>query len=59
MENSKLKKVCICTCCCFDDIIEIEDFDLLDEKSYENILVYTFHEKLRIAQNPCVLCSIK
>ena len=63
MENSELKKVCICTCCYFDDIIKIEDFDfvntLLDEKSYENILVYTFHEKLRIAQNPCVLCSIK
>ena len=44
MENNEFKKVCIKnrTCYCFDDIIEIEDFDfgniLLDEKSYENIL---------------------
>ena len=33
----------ICKCYYFDDIINIEDFDLndilIDEKSYENILV--------------------
>ena len=39
MENNELKRVCIknCTCCYFDDIIKIVDFDfdniLLDEKS--------------------------
>ena len=39
MENNELKKVCIKnrTCCYFDDIIKIADFDfdniLLDEKS--------------------------
>ena len=44
--NDKLKQIIIknCTCYCFDEIIEIEDFDfddiLLDEKSQENILVY-------------------
>ena len=28
MENNKFKKVCIkiCTCCYFDDIIELESF---------------------------------
>ena len=34
------------TCYYFDDMIKIEDFDLrnilIDEKSYENILVITF-----------------
>ena len=32
----------------FDDVIKIEDFDpdsLIDEKSYENILVYNFSYK--------------
>ena len=44
--NDKLKQIIIKnrTCYCFDEIIEIEDFDfddiLLDEKSQENILVY-------------------
>ena len=32
------------TCCYFDDIMKVEDINvyniLLDEKSYENILVY-------------------
>ena len=35
------------TCYYFDDIIKLEDFDLdnilIDEKSYENILIMTFH----------------
>ena len=33
----------------FDDIIKIEDFDLynflIDEKSYENVLVYNISDK--------------
>ena len=41
--NDELKEINIKSCY-FDDIIEIEDFDLdnilIDEKSYENILVY-------------------
>ena len=46
VSNDKLKEVYIKnrTCYYFHDIIKIEDFDLdnilLDEKSYENILVY-------------------
>ena len=44
--NNELKEIDIKnrTCYYFDDIIEIEDFDLdnilIDEKSYQNILVY-------------------
>ena len=37
------------SCYYFDDIIKIEDFDpdniLIDEKSYENILVYIISYK--------------
>ena len=42
----KKKIFCIknCTCYYFDDIIKFEEFDfdniLIDEKSYENILIY-------------------
>ena len=49
--NDKLKKIDIRnrTCYYFDDIIKIEDFDLgsilIDEKSYENILVYNISYK--------------
>ena len=45
MESNELKKVCIenRTCYYFDDILELEDFDLdnilIDEKSHENILI--------------------
>ena len=44
MENNEFKKVCIKNCMCysFNDIIKFEDVDsdnLLDEKSYENILI--------------------
>ena len=48
MENNELKTVFINnrTCYYFDNIIGVEDFDfgniLLDEKSYEKILVYKF-----------------
>ena len=46
MENNGFRKVRIKnrTCYSFDDIIKLEDFDLdnilMDEKSYENILIY-------------------
>ena len=44
--NDELKEIDIKnhTCYCFVDVIKIEDFDsgnvLINEKSYENILVY-------------------
>ena len=44
--NDELKKIDIKnrTCCYFNDIIKIEDFDLdnilIYEKSYKNILLY-------------------
>ena len=44
--NDKLKEINIknCTCYYFDDVIKIEDFNFdnifIDERSYENILVY-------------------
>ena len=41
-----------CACYYFNDIIKIEDFDfdkiLLDEKSYENILIYDISYKTLI-----------
>ena len=44
------------TCYYFDDIIRIEDFDLdnilLDEKPYENILVYDISYKSLIGKKP-------
>ena len=50
--NDKLKQIDIKNCICyyFDDIIKIEDFHLdnilIDEKSYENILVYNICTKV-------------
>ena len=48
-------------CYYFNDVIKIEDFDvdniLIDEKSYENILVYNSSDKL--IQSLYVLDSIK
>ena len=50
--NEKLKEIAIKnrTCYYFDDITEIEDFDTdhiwIDEKSYENILVYNISHKI-------------
>ena len=39
-----------CTCYYFNGRIEIEDFDfdyiLINERSYENVLVYSSHAKL-------------
>ena len=46
MENNELKKISTenSTCCYFDDIIELEDFNLdnilADEKLHEHILIY-------------------
>ena len=54
MKNNELKKVKIknLTCYYFDEIIKFEDFDrdnnFLDEKSYENILVYNISYKTLI-----------
>ena len=51
MENNELKKVCIknLTCYYFDDIIKLEYFNLdnilIDEKSYENILIFDIWDK--------------
>ena len=50
--NEKLKEIAIKnrTCYYFDDWTEIEDFDTdriwIDEKSYENILVYNISHKI-------------
>ena len=55
MENNEFKKVHIknCTFYYFDDIIKLEDFDvnniLTDEKSHENILIYSISYKTLIA----------
>ena len=55
-QNKNGEKVCIknSTCYFFDVLIKVEDFDfdniLLDEKSYENIMIGTI---------PLVLGSIK
>ena len=56
--NDKLKEIDIKnrTCCYFDDIIKIEDFDvdyiLIDKKSYQNILVYNISYKGLIDYKP-------
>ena len=56
--NIEFKKINIenCTCCYFDDIIKLEDFDpdnsLTDEKSYENILIYDISYKTFIGSKP-------
>ena len=44
------------TCCYFDDIIKLENFDLdhisLDKKSHENILIYNILYKNLIDSKP-------
>ena len=56
--NDKLNEIDIRnrTCYYFDDIIEIQDFDLdnilIDEKSYENILFYNISYKRLIDTKP-------
>ena len=62
--NDELKQINIknCTCYYFDDILKIEDFDidnnLIDEKSYKNILVYNISYKSLIDSEPLRLDSI-
>ena len=50
-------------CYYFDDIIKFEDFDLdnilIDEKSYEHILVYNISYKTLFGTELCVLDLIK
>ena len=56
--NDKLKEIDIknCTCYYFDDITKIQGFEidniLIDEKSYENILVYNISYKLLFNSSP-------
>ena len=63
--NNKLKEIDIKnrTCYYFGDIVKIGDFNcdyiLINEKSYENILVYNISYKLLLRQNHCLLGSIK
>ena len=58
MENKEIKKVYIksLTCYYFDDMINLEDFDidniLIDEKSYANIFVYDISYKASIDSKP-------
>ena len=56
--NNKLKEIGIknCPCYFFDDIIKLEDFvfnnSLINENSYENILVYDISYKTLIGVKP-------
>ena len=58
MENNELMKVHIKnrTCCYFDGIIKLEDFDLdnilIDENAHENTLIYNISYKTLIDPNP-------
>ena len=52
--NNELKEIDIknCTCCYFNNIIKFEDFDLdnilMNEKPYEDVLVYNISQKTLI-----------
>ena len=57
--TNELKEIDVKNCTCYysHDVIKTEDFDfdnsiLLDEKSYENILVYSISCKTLIGANP-------
>ena len=58
IEDNEFKKVRIKnrTCYYFDDIIQLEDFDLdsvlIDDKSLENILIYDISYKTLIDPKP-------
>ena len=56
MNNLKEINIKNCSCFYFDDLIKIEDLDFdniqLDEKSYENILIYDFSCKTLIGAKP-------
>ena len=46
--NNELKEIKIKNRYYFNDIIKIEDFDLIDEKSYKNTLFYNISYKALI-----------
>ena len=58
MDNNEFEKVRIKnrTCCYFDNIIKLEDFDidniLIDGKLHENILIYGISYKTLIEAKP-------
>ena len=58
MDNNEFEKVRIKnrTCCYFDNIIKLEDFDidniLIDEKLHENILIYGISYETLIEAKP-------
>ena len=64
MEIDELEKLCTKnrTCYYFHDIIKIDYFDfgiiLMDEKSYQNILIYEVSCKTLMDAN-CVLCLME
>ena len=59
--NNELKEIDIknCTCYYFHDIMKLEDFDfdniLLDQRGYENNLVYVISYKNLIAAKPFLI----
>ena len=61
--NNELKKIDIenRTCYYFDDIIKTENFNvdnfLIEEKSYENTLVYNISYKNMITKPLCIRCE--
>ena len=63
--NDELKEIDIknCTCYYIDHLIKIEDFNfdkiLINEKSYENILVFNISYKKLIAKPLRIIDSIK
>ena len=56
MEINELGRIQNRTCYYFDDIIQLEDFDvdniLIDAKSYENVLIYNISFKTLIDSKP-------
>ena len=58
MNNLKEINIKRCTCYYFDVIIKIEDFDfhddLLDVKSYKNILIFDISYKTLIGAKTCI-----
>ena len=63
--NDELKEITIKnrTCCHFDDIITFEGFDLdnilIDEKSYETVLVYNISYRTLIGAKSLLISLIK
>ena len=59
--KDELKEININRICYYFDDIKIEDFNdiLIDQKRYENVLIYNISYKTLIDANLCVLGSIK